>query len=168
MKPENYDKAFVTEHVLIAEQKLGRRLNKGECVHHVDGNKLNNSPDNLIVFASKKDHSSFHKGAEIHQDGDIWKAKPIIKRSTCAFCGNDFVVKKGTKIHDKSFCSRECFHNYYKKIMKPVAAIIEELKNTNGNFSEVGRINGVTSNAIVRMLKSHNFPFHRKDYIKTQ
>ena len=37
------------EHVLIAEEILGRRLKKGECVHHIDMDGTNNSHDNLLI-----------------------------------------------------------------------------------------------------------------------
>lgn len=46
----------VAEHRLVMEQKLGRYLLKKEVVHHVDGNPLNNNPDNLMVFGSNGDH----------------------------------------------------------------------------------------------------------------
>jgi hypothetical protein len=38
------------EHRIIAETKLVRPLSKGDVVHHIDGNKRNNSPDNLAVM----------------------------------------------------------------------------------------------------------------------
>lgn len=38
------------EHTVIAEQALGRRLRRGEVVHHIDGNKTNNAHDNLIIM----------------------------------------------------------------------------------------------------------------------
>ena len=47
-------------HRVVAEQILGRPLRKGEVVHHVDGNKRNNNPENLIVFASQRKHAAFH------------------------------------------------------------------------------------------------------------
>lgn len=41
-------------HRVIAEQMLGRPLRSGEIVHHRDGNKQNNNPENLeILFQSQ-------------------------------------------------------------------------------------------------------------------
>ena len=48
------------EHRVIAEQILGRPLRAGEVVHHVDGNKRNNDPGNLIVFDSQSEHMRWH------------------------------------------------------------------------------------------------------------
>ena len=50
----------VHEHRLVAERKLGRPLASGEVVHHIDGNKQNNSPENLAVLPSQAEHARVH------------------------------------------------------------------------------------------------------------
>lgn len=47
-------------HRVVAEQKLGRSLLPGEIVHHIDGNKRNNEPENLMIFASQEEHAAWH------------------------------------------------------------------------------------------------------------
>lgn len=46
-------------HDIIAEYKYGRPLRRGEHVHHIDSNKMNNDPSNLIIMAAS-DHSKIH------------------------------------------------------------------------------------------------------------
>lgn len=54
-------RGYAYEHRLVAEQKLGRRLNKGEMVHHINGNKQNNAPENLEVCESAAEHLLHHR-----------------------------------------------------------------------------------------------------------
>lgn len=59
---KTYTKLFgVHAHRVIAERKLGRKLLLQEVVHHIDGDKRNNNPDNLRVFNSQKEHARWHK-----------------------------------------------------------------------------------------------------------
>ena len=48
------------EHVLVLEKYLGRRLKANEVVHHIDGNRINNSIKNLQLFNSHRDHARKH------------------------------------------------------------------------------------------------------------
>lgn len=52
----------VREHRLIAEKSFGIKLKNNQVVHHIDGDKLNNSPDNLEVMTLAEHTSLHHKG----------------------------------------------------------------------------------------------------------
>lgn len=47
------------EHRIVAEAMLGRPLVRGEIVHHIDGNRQNNTPANLQVM-SQSQHMKLH------------------------------------------------------------------------------------------------------------
>jgi len=50
----------VLEHRLVMEKELGRKLGSWEHVHHIDGDKLNNDPLNLLVLTNSE-HRKLHK-----------------------------------------------------------------------------------------------------------
>ena len=60
-------------HRQVAEERLGRKLQLSEVVHHLDGNGLNNEPANLIVLASSSDHMILH--AWLRKNGFNLKAE---------------------------------------------------------------------------------------------
>ena len=63
--PRNHN-GYVYQHVLVAEKKLGRFLEKHEVVHHCNGDRADNNPDNLMVFNSQSDHVRHH-----YSNGDL-------------------------------------------------------------------------------------------------
>ena len=62
--PNATKNGYVAEHIAVASKTLGRPLKKGECVHHLDMNKHNNAPDNLVV-CTRKEHREFHLQLEL-------------------------------------------------------------------------------------------------------
>ena len=57
--PEEENRVQV-EHRVIMERHLGRKLASTEIVHHIDGDKLNNSLDNLVI-TTRADHANMHR-----------------------------------------------------------------------------------------------------------
>ena len=54
------DGVRMLEHRYIVQCKIGRKLNNNEVVHHINGNKLDNSIDNLMVLTQSEHINKFH------------------------------------------------------------------------------------------------------------
>jgi uncharacterized protein YeaC (DUF1315 family) len=44
---------------LVAEQYLNRYLTRQEVIHHIDGNTLNDYPENLYLFPTNRQHAHY-------------------------------------------------------------------------------------------------------------
>ena len=58
-------------HRIVAEVKLGRRLQTGEIVHHIDGNKRNYNPENIQVLKNQREHARAHNKGGRFKSGKI-------------------------------------------------------------------------------------------------
>ena len=149
----------VYEHIVVAEQKLGRELKNEEVVHHIDENRSNNAPENLMIFANTSEHSAYHITHDAYQKDGVWYAQRKRLPKNCKFCNKLFIPQS----EEICYCSHECASKANRKL-PDVNQIISILKECNGNMSAVGRVFNVSSNAIVRMLKRNNLPYHSCDY----
>lgn len=55
--PNANNHGYIYRYRLVAEETLGRYLQPGEIVHHIDGNETNDVPENLLVM-SQAEHAS--------------------------------------------------------------------------------------------------------------
>jgi HNH endonuclease len=62
IKTGTYYKDWEWEHRVVAAKMLGRKLKSDEHVHHIDGNGLNNDPQNLQVLSAGAHSRLHHKG----------------------------------------------------------------------------------------------------------
>jgi hypothetical protein len=69
----------VYEHRLVAEEIAGRQLTEGEVVHHINGIKHDNRPENLMVFPSHGDHIRYEAG-ERCRNGHLRNEDNVVTR----------------------------------------------------------------------------------------
>jgi len=59
---------YVYEHILIWEQAHGKLLPKGWIVHHLNGQRDDNRPENLVAFTNAKHSRLSHRFVDILQE----------------------------------------------------------------------------------------------------
>lgn len=52
---------YIRKHRLIMEKKIGRLLKKEEVVHHINGVKNDNKPENLYLMKNTGTHSNYER-----------------------------------------------------------------------------------------------------------
>ena len=58
--PHKTKMGYVMKHKLVMEAHLGHILPKCSVVHHIDGDKANNSIENLMLFPNHSAHLKYH------------------------------------------------------------------------------------------------------------
>jgi len=125
----NQGKVYYHRHVLSL--KLGRWLLSNEHVHHADGCKWNNDPDNLELVTAEE-HPALHH--------------PAREPKLCELCGSP------TK--EKRFCSVGCASFSTRVVKRPSKSELRSLLRAT-TWTALGRRYGVSDNAVRKWAKQY-------------
>lgn len=119
--------AYHRDHIVLAERALGKPLPKGARVHHVDYNKRNNAPENLVICPSE----SYHK--LLHIRTDALDACGHASWRKCSFCQQYSPPEDMYKIAGltESYYHRACEkrHRGQGETQMTIHCIIEDCSN---------------------------------------
>ena len=135
------DGVYTSEHRVVMEKYLKRKLTKKEVVHHINGNPRDNRLENLVVL-TQLEHNRLHK-----------EKYPKLKK--CQNCGKLFRPPINHRSRNK-FCCSQCAYSYNgkNKEMAIVATdkITGEIKSYPSIKKAAASLNGQATN-ICKALK---------------
>jgi hypothetical protein len=150
-----YDKGYIRywdgptaiqrEHQYVAHAAYGVRLDGGPRIniHHIDGERLNNCADNLAVM-TRSGHSRLHNPSQ-----RIVVACPVCAASFEAHWSR--FISRGVK-----YCSVECMGVANRKVERPSPQYLGELLESVNNWTALGRMFGVSDNAVRKWAKQYD------------
>lgn len=136
-------RGYVYEHRLVAQEKAGRPLVKGEIAHHRNEIKADNAPTNIELCATQWEHRALHRtaGRALRNPGE---ANPIVE---CACgCGQSF------ETFDSENRLRRFISGHNPQNASTMDAIVAVLTMGPATRQEIAALSGITLGAIATAL----------------
>lgn len=154
MKSSNWD-GYVYEHIVVAEENIGRILRNEEVVHHLNGNRGDNRSHNLLVL-EKSEHGRLHAwidfgaaGLETASKNRVNSMKTQDKESTfCEVCLRTLQNKQ------VRFCSVDCTSIATRVVERPTKPQLKTDIETM-SYVKIGKKYGVSDKSIRKWAKQY-------------
>lgn len=158
---------YVPQHRLVAERALGRYLQSEELVHHIDGNKLNNAPENLQVV-SRREHALLHR-AEVRARTLAPLTHELVEKALRETGG----LKPAARLLK---CSAETLRRRFPDLAKPYCRrspvriddpkVIETVLLYAGDnrygYREIAKMTGISARTCQRICQRNGFQWVQK------
>lgn len=150
MTSENW-LGYVYEHILVAEESIGRPIRKGEVVHHLNGKRNDNRKTNLLVIEHSQ-HAKLHawldNGAPYEGTLRI-NSERLLEPRDCLVCG---ITVQGN--HNNKYCSSKCSSIGQRVVDRPSKEQLK-LEISNSSWVFLGKKYGVSDNAVRKWAKRY-------------
>lgn len=113
---------YIFEHILKAEKVLKKRLPDKAEIHHLDGDKSNNSNSNLIICEGRAYHFLLHRRM------NALKASNHADWRKCLYCKKWDNPENMYSIHQYAY-HRKCKNEYIQKKYYSLYPLFSESKN---------------------------------------
>ena len=126
---EQWMRESAPNHKFLVEINGTKYLNPDISVHHIDGNKRNNKPKNLLACTNSS-HHLIHNGKPPMQ-GEVWPEvkgqavyQPVHVKRICELCGAEFMKLRSDVARGFGrFCSRTCYDKRPRKCFEVIPVI---------------------------------------------
>jgi hypothetical protein len=149
-----YDKGYIRywigqraaqrEHHLVAKNAFGVTISRNVIVRHLDGDLLNNRASNLEVISRS---SLFRYDANVNGERIAL---------VCPVCDTVFEATLFRVLHRQTtYCSDKCRSLADRKVERPSAQYLFELMTEVSNWTTIGRMYGVSDNAVRKWARRY-------------